>query len=833
MVTDARPEVAATASRASARSPRVQLSWGPETITLHDEATFGTAGAELSGLFLRRVFSVQEVRSVHIDRAVGKAEIRHVRGKLRVADLLQRLAAAMRSGPAETVRLLPLDLSRKKFAIYRHGDLLSTWEVLGERPGVLALRHELISNDRPTARRIAQHVESLHGVKSSDLSLLGGQLCIRFDPAQTRAERLLQALEVAPESLPAIAADPSEPSPVKFGLVNTAMALSVTSDFLVPSFWPATAALLVGSSLGTFRHAATQLGSGQVGLPVLYTSIAAATLATAQFLPWALMNWMLRFWNHRYQHQLFSARRRLLGDVILQDRFARVEAAGGVQVEVPVERLVPGDLILVSAGEKLAVDGRIVKGYGLIDERVVLGTAGMTRKSPEEPVYAGSIVLSGNFQVETSRQGSATRAAALARTALAAITHQPGIKTPTLIGERFASRLVAPTLATAGLGLYLAGPPMALAIMDTDYASGPGLAYSLEALQALAVCSRQGIVVRDMRAIEQMAQADVLLLEHHPWLEVMEPEVASVRVFPGHTEYQILRYAASALCDLDDQRVVALRAACRSRRITLLDRIPTEYGTDVTMIYKSQVIKVGNLGGQAPSAKKGSSGHGRVLAPGIDSLMVGINGQIAGLIDFRAGVRRLATSAIRELRTRARHPLAIGLVSESNGPQIGQLAASLGVDFHEGNISPANLVQLIRGCRKRGLKVAFAGNCLTKTRAAREADVAISLDEGGLENLDRNPAAILLLKPDLARLGTLYEAAQIHRQRILAAQGSAWIPNLLCVGGAFFFGFTSLATVAITNLGTYSTYARTSASIRSLERQFARARGRHAVPLPI
>ena len=168
-------------------------------------------------------------------------------------------------------------------------------------------------------------------------------------------------------------------------------------------------------------------------------------------------------------------------------------------------------------------------------------------------------------------------------------------------------------------------------------------------------------------------------------------------------------------------------------------------------------------------------------------------------------------------------------MSESNGPQVGQLAAALGVDFHEGNISPANLVQLIRGCRKRGLKVAFAGNCLTKTRAAREADVAISLDPGGLENLDRNPAAILLLEPDLARLGTLYEVAQIHRQRILAAQGSAWIPNLLCVGGAFFFGFTSLATVAITNLGTYSTYARTTASIRSLERQFARARGRHAV----
>jgi Cu2+-exporting ATPase len=833
MVTDAQPEASATASRTGSRAPRVELSWGPEIIALRDEETFGTAGAELSSLFLRRVFSVEEVRSVHIDRAGGKAEIHYARGKLGLADLLQRLAVAMRGAPAEAVRLLPFDLSSKKLAIYRHGHLLSTWEVLGERPGVLALRHDMISSDRPMARRVAQQVESFHGVKSSVLSLIGGQLCIRFDPAQTRAERLLRALEAAPQSLPAIPADPSETTPARFGLVNTAVAFSVVSDFLVPSFWPATAALLVGSNLGTFRHAATQLGSGQAGLPVLHASIATATLATGKFLPWALMNWMLRFWKHQYQRQLFSARRRLLGDVVLQERFARVEAAGGVHVEVPVQRLAPGDLILVSAGEKLAVDGRIVKGHGLIDERVVLGTTGMTRKSPEEPVYAGSIVLSGNFQVETSRQGSVTRAAALARTALATITDQPGTKTPTLKGERFASRLVGPTLATAGLGLYLAGPSMALAIMDTDYASGPGLAYSLEALQALAVCSHQGIVVRDIQAIEQMAQADVLLLEHHPSLEVTEPEVASLRVFPGHTEYQILRYAASALRDLYDERVVALRTECRNRRIALLDRIPTEYGTDVTMIHKTQVIKVGNLGGQGPSSKKSGDEHDRVLAPAIDSLMVGINGQIAGLIDFRAGARPRAASALRELRSRMRHPLAIGLVSESREPRLGQLAAALGVDFHEGNVSSGNLVQLIRGCRKRGLKVAFAGNCLTKTRAAREADVAISLDPGGLENLDRNPASILLLEADLARLGMLYEVSKVHRQRILAAQGSAWIPNLLCVGGAFFFGFTSLATVAITNLGTYSTYARTTAAIRSLERQFERTRRRHAVPLPI
>src|SRR5207248_5295516 len=115
----------------------------------------------------------------------------------------------------------------------------------------------------------------------------------------------------------------------------------------------------------------TQIGSGMVGLPVHYTSIAAATVATGQFLPWAAMSWMARFWKERYQHQLSTAGRRLMGEMIQQQRFARLEAAGGTEGEVPVDRLSAGDRILVAAGEKISVDGRVVRGHALVDERMI------------------------------------------------------------------------------------------------------------------------------------------------------------------------------------------------------------------------------------------------------------------------------------------------------------------------------------------------------------------------------------------------------------------------------------------------------------------------------
>ena len=105
--------------------------------------------------------------------------------------------------------------------------------------------------------------------------------------------------------------------------------------------------------------------------------------------------------------------------------------------------------------------------------------------------------------------------------------------------------------------------------------------------------------------------------------------------------------------------------------------------------------------------------------------------------------------------------------------------------------------------------------------------MAISLDARGLDHLDRNPASILLLDPDLTKLGLLCDVRRLHRRRILTAQGSSILPNLLCVGGAFFLGFSSLLTVMITNIGTYSTYVRTATGIRGAERQLARTKRQH------
>ena len=123
----------------------------------------------------------------------------------------------------------------------------------------------------------------------------------------------------------------------------------------------------------------------------------------------------------------------------------------------------------------------------------------------------------------------------------------------------------------------------------------------------------------------------------------------------------------------------------------------------------------------------------------------------------------------------------------------------------------------------RGFKVAYVGDCRIDPRIAAVAHVAISLVEDEINDRNHDPAPIWLLQPRLSKLGELWEIAHVHRRRVTVAHGYALIPNLFCVAGAFAWGFTSLASVVVTNLGTYSVYSRTAASIRSLDRQISRS----------
>ena len=285
----------------------------------------------------------------------------------------------------------------------------------------------------------------------------------------------------------------------------------------------------------------------------------------------------------------------------------------------------------------------------------------------------------------------------------------------------------------------------------------------------------------------------------------------------------MLRYAEAAFHDLEDERARAMKHECRARGIVPLGLHPVEITTDVTLMHGINCIRVGDLGARArvPAKPFRYGDSYRVEPESSDSLMVGINGRVAGLIHFRRSARPEAASVLRRLRIKRN--LQVGVVSEQPLPAMGRLAASLGADFQLGGQSPYDRTRFLEHCRRRGFKVAYVGDCSTDPRTAAEAHVAISLLGNGISESYDDAAPIWLLQPRLSKLVELWDMA---RDSPAATESGAWLrpgPESPLRGGRFVWGFTSLASVVVTNLGTYGVHSRTAASIRSLERQLARS----------
>jgi cation transport ATPase len=806
---------------------RVEVALSEGLVRLRDEELFASGQGERCLHFLRHVFALSEVVRVDIDRNLSSASIHYDSGRSGLSEFLERLASALRGRFPALVnppsRFFSRDVSDSGgvLAVRRFGAALTTWDIIHDRPGRVRLRHPSLRGDLGLASRLENALEHVSGVIDCAVWPVTGSVLIRFDPDLTDGPDLLRVLDHARHS-PVV---PDDPLPrhkqTGFGLANSSLALAVAGEMAAPFLLPACAVLLVGSNLQTVRVAGRQLLRGQVGLPVLYTSIVAATLVSGQFIASAVMSWMLTFWSRRYKNDLSAARRRLVGQIIQHPRCVRLATpqGDGVSVEVPIDDLKPNDVIVVSAGELIPADGRVLEGRGLVDERMVLGLDGLSRKQADDEVFAGSNLMLGELTIEVMRHGPETRVATLSRITLAATTVAHGTRTPTLRGETFADQTVVPTLAIAGLGLLVGDVSTAGAILRPDYATGPGIAFPLETIQAIALCLRHGILIREPEALERLATADLLILEHHPDLDRTELEVDSVQVFPGHVEEDVLRYAATAFHDLDDERATALRTTCRTRRIAILDRSPSDFATDLTLLHDNNRIKVGDLGTRARNHLSSQTADQEWPPPtrpdAGGSLMVGINGQVAGLIHFRRSDRLVATSALRRLCSKRN--LSIGIISSDPQPS----PSPLGADFQIGGLSPDDRIGFLQDCRRRGFKVAYVGACRLDPRTVAESHVAISLLTGETDNLDDDPAPIRLLQPRIIKLGELWDIASIHRRRLRVAHGYAMIPNVACIAGAFIWGFTSLASVVVTNLGTYCVYSRTAASIRSLERHIA------------
>jgi cation transport ATPase len=757
---------------------------GPGTLTVTDDRVFGPGGEVLARGFARRALSFSEVHSLALDPAGARATLNYQLAATGDPGIfLTRLADAVAAPAADANEIeLPHWPDGQPVTLYRHSNVVSIFEELNIAEGYLAARHRAMERDQTIAHRVENALRAVPGVIQATVT---GELRVRFDPNAVAALQLIRIAEaeiLGRETLHLV----RSPERVNFGLENVTLGVAAVGEFVLPLMAPVASGLLVLASLGTFGAAASQLRARKIGLPLLYTCAVGTRLSSGQFLAASLISWFFRYWEYRYRQDVEVESRGLIDEIATLSKQARVLTADGLVRLVPRTELEAGQQVRVLTGEPAPVDGRVLKGAALVDEGFLGGQSRPVRRLTGDPVVAGSRLLAGTLDIETLRTGNDTRAAQIAQTLIETTVPLPHSEALNQDAEDFASPTVAPTLLTAGAGLAVGDLTTAGAILSPDYATGVGLAMPLETFRDVRFAMRNGAVLRSADALGRLAMTSWVVLDEHEALHQEGCEVAEVFT-KRHDETRLLPAMAAAGIWLGDDRGPALARACRARGLVVRRAALREMNGDgVAIGFGDRLLRLRGcpvVAGAAPPP-----------------LTVELDGAAIAGVRFVRNGRPAAAEVIRRLK---RSGLHVFVASEQ------AVAKRLGIDRYCGNMSASDKIRLLRDLRRQSVATAYIGDCLANAPVARESHLSIGLAAVGAAvdaGWEPGPSDIVLLAPSIASLPALCALARDSARRQKRTRYAVMVPNLLCVAGAFAFGFTPMAAVFLSNFGTSLAY---------------------------
>ena len=766
------------AESVAATAPDVRLA--SQVLSLRDPAIFGPEAHARARLFARRALAVDGVLSLAIQPEDGSARIRYRAEPGQRKAWLERLARAV--GMEDGALADPLLPDWQPYMAVRllrcRGQVISL-DIDTQRPDRLELRHACLAGSaNPLSLRLGQALGRLAGVRAVTIDDAAGLLRVHYSPARVTAERLLRVVETVCCEHDPIAAV-ADPAHVPMGTANASVGLGALGELLLPVATPVAAGILVTTHLGVVRDAATQLGRGKVGVPLFHTALLTCSIVTGQVLAFALTDWSLRYWQRRWRRQLADETRSLVEVAGPVAEGAGLPGGRAGEGSAP-PAIRPGQAVRVVAGAVVPADGQVGAGMALVDEGWMTGAATALRKLPGDAVLAGSRVLAGSLEMVAERVGTDTRAARIGAAMAGAAAVIPASAALRARSEQLADRTALPTLATAGVG-WLAGDLITVgAILHQDWISGPALAVPLLTLRQMRAMRVAGALVQNPSAIARLAECDFVVLDgDDPRLADTRPVLTGIRSRLPDSD-ALLCQAAGAALYLGGDWAVVLAEACRARNL---------------VVRQPELLA---LAADGVRVRQGERELALCIRRGADewpTLRVTVDGQDVAELRFGPAPAPLLADTVRRLQALG---LPVFLLSSAPEARTGELAASLGIELHGGNLDLSGRMRFLEGLRRRGVKPLLAGRLREQAGLASLAHATVATDTLAAGPM---PADVVALDGSCCRLADWLALARAHDADIIRNTRLASIPNLLCIAGGFGGVLNGITSGIVANIG--------------------------------
>jgi Cu2+-exporting ATPase len=555
--------------------------------------------------------------------------------------------------------------------------------------------------------------------------------------------------------------------------------------------------LLLVHTWPLFREAAREIRDDEVGGGVIRALSAGGMLWSGAFGILAFSSVMFAVTD---KLQLM-ARRRAMGDLNLV--FGELPRTAWVRrddldVEVALEELDVGDLVVVSAGEIIPVDGIIDSGEASINQQALTGEAQPVEKWKGDSVLAATIVLSGQILVRVERTGKDTAVASIEDILRRTADYSSTIE---LKGKEIADRTALPTLALAGVTLPLLGSDAAVCMLAVYPGEGMRALGPLSLLNYIHHAARNRVLIKDGRALESLQDVDTVVFDKTGTLTETTLDVTCVHTFRSMSANKVLGLAATAEVRQQHPIARAIRneAAVRQLDLPAVDESSYQLGLGVKVNVEGQRILVGSRrflhGNGLVIPAKVERLQSSVLDIGNSLVHVALNDRVIGAIELAPRIRPEVKPLVRALQARG---LEVYIMSGDHELPTARLAAELGVDHHIAESLPDQKASQIEAWRAEGKTVCFVGDGINDSIALRTANVSVSLSGASL--IASDTANVVLLDGDLTRMPMLFDLANDLKTNMRTNLIVLLAPSPILLFGIYMLGFRYLATMYLVSL---------------------------------
>ncbi|MDR1955286.1 MAG: copper-translocating P-type ATPase, partial [Treponema sp.] len=457
----------------------------------------------------------------------------------------------------------------------------------------------------------------------------------------------------------------------------------------------------------------------------------------------------------------------------------------GAEKEIPIEEVIPGDIILVRPGAKIPVDGAVVQGHTAIDESMLTGESMPVDKKAGDPVYAATINTTGLIQFRATKVGSETALAQIIKL----VEDAQGSKAPIAQLADVVSGYFVPIVCLIAV---LAGTAWFIGTRNVEFSltifisvlviacpCALGLATPTAIMVGTGKGAENGILIKSGVALETAHQINTIVFDKTGTITEGKPMVTDSIPASGINPDYLLQITASAEKGSEHPlgQAIVFGAEEKGLELFTVQHFESLTGRGIEGQIQGQTVLVGNrklMEERGIRLSELEADADRLAGEGKTPMYAALAGNLAGIIAVADVVKPNSKAAIERL-----HKLGIqvAMITGDNTKTAEAIAKQVGIDRVLSEVLPQDKSAEVKKLQDEGRKVAMVGDGINDAPALAQADIGIAIGSG--TDVAMESADIVLMRSDLMDVPTAIHLSKRTIRTIKQNLGWAFGYNIL------------------------------------------------------